>query len=115
MVEFPDPRLADDEGLIAQGGELTPEFLLSAYCQGIYPWFCEDEPILWWSPNPRMVLLPQNFKLRKSLQQVIRRGTFDVKIDTAFKEVITKCSNIAETFATFWSAHKREQHCNDIR
>lgn len=95
MVEFPDPRLADDDGLIAHGGELTPEFLLSAYCQGIYPWFCEDEPILWWSPNPRMVLLPENFKLRKSLQQVIRRGTFEVKVDTAFKEVITQCSKIA--------------------
>lgn len=94
MIEFPNPNLADDEGLIAQGGELTPEYLLSAYCQGIYPWFCEGEPILWWSPNPRMVLLPQNFKLRKSLRQVINRGTFELRVDTAFKEVITNCSRI---------------------
>ncbi len=94
MIEFPDPKLANDEGLIAQGGELTPEFLLSAYCQGIYPWFCEGEPILWWSPNPRMVLLPQNFKLRKSLKQVINKGTFELRIDTAFGEVITNCSQI---------------------
>ena len=105
MIEFPDPNLADDEGLIAQGGKLTPEFLLSAYCQGIYPWFCEDEPILWWSPNPRMVLFPENFKLRKSLRQVIKRGTFELKIDNAFREVITSCSRIsrpdqAETWIT---------------
>lgn len=94
MIEFPDPKLADDDGLIAQGGELTPEFLLSAYCQGIYPWFCADEPILWWSPNPRMVLLPENFKLRKSLKQVIKRGTFELRVDTAFREVINNCSRI---------------------
>jgi leucyl/phenylalanyl-tRNA--protein transferase len=94
MIEFPDPKLSDDEGLIAQGGELTPEYLLSAYCQGIYPWFCEDEPILWWSPNPRMVLLPEKFKLRKSLRQVINRSTYELKVDTAFREVITNCSRI---------------------
>jgi leucyl/phenylalanyl-tRNA--protein transferase len=94
MIEFPDPKLADDEGLIAQGGKLTPEFLLSAYCQGIYPWFCEDEPILWWSPNPRMVLFPDKFKIRKSLRQVINRNTFELRIDTAFRDVITNCSHI---------------------
>lgn len=94
MIEFPDPNLADDEGLLAQGGELSPEFLLSAYCQGIYPWFCEGEPILWWSPNPRMLLFPDKFKLRKSLAQVIRRNTFELKVDTAFREVITACSQI---------------------
>ncbi|WP_206082016.1 leucyl/phenylalanyl-tRNA--protein transferase [Maribellus sediminis] len=94
MIEFPDPNLADDEGLLAQGGQLSPEFLLSAYCQGIYPWFCEGEPILWWSPNPRMLLFPDKFKLRKSLAQVIRRNTFELKVDTAFREVITACSQI---------------------
>jgi leucyl/phenylalanyl-tRNA--protein transferase len=94
MIEFPDPKLADDEGLIAQGGALTPEFLLSAYCQGIFPWFCEDEPILWWSPNPRMVLLPEKFKLQKSLRQVINKSIFELRVDTAFREVITHCSKI---------------------
>ncbi len=92
MIQFPDPNLADDEGLIAYGGELSPEYLLSAYVQGIFPWFSEDEPILWWSPNPRMVLKTEDFKLRKSLQQVIRRKTFELRIDTAFREVITHCS-----------------------
>jgi len=94
MIEFPDPKLADDDGLIAQGGELSPEYLLSAYCQGIYPWFCEDEPILWWSPNPRMILRPKKFKLRKSLSRVIKRATFELRVDTAFGEVITNCSRI---------------------
>lgn len=94
MIKFPDPKLADDEGLVAQGGQLTPDFLLSAYCQGIFPWFCANEPILWWSPNPRMVLFPEKFKIRKSLLQVLRRNTFELRIDTAFREVITYCSRI---------------------
>ncbi|WP_297091701.1 leucyl/phenylalanyl-tRNA--protein transferase [uncultured Draconibacterium sp.] len=94
MIEFPDPNQADDDGLLAQGGELTPEFLLSAYSQGIFPWFCEGEPILWYSPNPRMVLKPENFKLRKSLQQTIKRGIFELRIDTAFREVISNCSTV---------------------
>ena len=92
MIEFPDPNLANDDGLIGHGGELTPEYLLSAYCQGIFPWFSEGEPILWWSPNPRMVLFPEKFKLRKSLRQVINRGTYEIRIDTAFRDVITSCS-----------------------
>lgn len=94
MIEFPDPKLADDDGLIAQGGELSPEYLLSAYFQGIYPWFCESEPILWWSPNPRMILFPNKFKLRKSVHQVIKKASFELRVDTAFREVITNCSHI---------------------
>ncbi len=94
MIQFPDPNKADDEGLLAQGGELSPEFLLSAYCQGIFPWFCEGEPILWWSPNPRMVLFPEKFKVKKSLRQVIKKGVFELRIDTAFREVISNCSQI---------------------
>ncbi|WP_347839912.1 leucyl/phenylalanyl-tRNA--protein transferase [uncultured Draconibacterium sp.] len=94
MIEFPDPKQAEDHGLLAQGGELSPEFLLSAYSQGIFPWFCEGEPILWYSPNPRMILKPENFKLRKSLQQTINRGIFELRIDTAFREVISNCSTV---------------------
>lgn len=94
MIEFPNPNNADNDGLIAQGGELTPEFLLSAYYQGIFPWFCEGEPILWWSPSPRMVLLPENFRAKKSLLQVVKKNVFELRIDTAFKEVITNCSRV---------------------
>ncbi len=92
MIKFPDPNLSDDEGLIAYGGDLSPDFLLSAYSQGIFPWFMRDEPILWYSPNPRMVLLPENFKLSKSLRQVLKKETFQLKIDTSFREVIKACS-----------------------
>lgn len=94
MIQFPDPNQANDEGLIAYGGELTPEYLLSAYQQGIFPWFSENEPVLWWSPNPRMVLLPTDFTLKKSLRQVINKGIFELRIDTAFRKVITSCSKV---------------------
>lgn len=94
MIQFPDPNQANDEGLIAYGGELTPEYLLSAYQQGIFPWFSENEPVLWWSPNPRMVLLPTDFTLKKSLRQVINKGIFELRIDTGFREVITSCSKV---------------------
>lgn len=97
MIDFPDPNLADDDGLIAMGGELNAEFLLSAYMQGIFPWFTKDEPVLWWSPNPRMILKPGNFNYKKSLKQVIKKQTFELKIDTAFREVINNCSNIPRT------------------
>lgn len=94
MIKFPDPNLSDDEGLIAFGGDLSPEFLLSAYNQGIFPWFMQGEPILWYSPNPRMVLIPRNFKLSKSLSQVVKKEIFQLKIDTSFREVIERCSRV---------------------
>ncbi len=94
MIDFPDPNLADDSGLLAQGGELSTEFLLSAYSQGVFPWFCEGEPILWWSPNPRMVLYPEKFKCSKSLRQIINKDIFELRVDTAFEEVIGHCSKI---------------------
>lgn len=94
LIQFPDPLLADDEGIVAVGGELTSEYLISAYTQGVFPWFNEGNPILWWSPNPRLVLFPQKFKLRKSLKQVIRGNKFSVKIDTNFESVIKSCASI---------------------
>lgn len=93
-VQFPDPELADDHGLVAIGGDLSPEYLLSAYAQGIFPWFSEGEPILWWSLDPRMVLYPDQLKVSKSLRQIIRSGRFDIQIDTAFEEVIKQCSSM---------------------
>jgi leucyl/phenylalanyl-tRNA---protein transferase len=91
-VQFPDPNKAENEGLVAVGGELNPDFILSAYQQGIFPWFNEDDPILWWSPNPRLVLYPEDFKLSDSLRQVIRSNKFRIAIDSNFSEVIKNCS-----------------------
>jgi leucyl/phenylalanyl-tRNA---protein transferase len=94
QIQFPDPELADDDGLIAVGGELTPEYLISAYVKGIFPWFGEGDPILWWSPNPRLVLYPENFKVSKTLAKLVKSDRFELKIDTSFSSVIKSCSKI---------------------
>ena len=91
---FPPPRLASREGLLAVGGDLSPERLLAAYGDGIFPWFSEGEPILWWSPDPRLVLFPHEFKVSKSLHKVLKRSRFDITIDEAFRRVITACADI---------------------
>lgn len=91
-VQFPDAEMADENGLLAVGGKLEPEYLISAYASGIFPWFGEGDPILWWSPNPRLVLFPDNFKVSKSLKKLIQGNQFSIKIDCDFKSVITNCS-----------------------
>ena len=91
---FPQPRLATREGLLAIGGDLSVDRLILAYQNGIFPWFSEGEPILWWSPDPRLVLFPSDFKPSKSLQKVIRRSIFDISLDQAFPEVIRECARI---------------------
>ncbi len=91
---FPDPRTADEDGLIGYGGDLSSDRLLSAYKQGIFPWYKEDEPILWWSPNPRLLLYPDKFIVRKSFKRVLRSGKFTVTFDKHFSQVITSCANI---------------------
>jgi leucyl/phenylalanyl-tRNA--protein transferase len=91
---FPDPNLAEDEGLIAVGGDLSSKRLLLAYANGIFPWYSEGDPILWWSPDPRIVLFPDKFRISKSLKQTLRNNQFTVKFDSAFEEVIDACSNI---------------------
>ncbi len=91
-IIFPDPELADEEGLLAYGGNLEVGTLLHAYSLGIFPWYNDDTPILWWSPDPRMVLFPDKFRLSKSLNQKIRKKVFTVKFDTCFAKVIKSCA-----------------------
>ncbi len=93
-VVFPDPRNASTEGLLAWGGDLSPERLLAAYARGIFPWFNTDDPILWWSPDPRLVLYPHDLKLSKSFRRVLRNGAYDVKFDHDFPAVIRACGDI---------------------
>jgi len=93
-VQFPDPNLAEAEGLVAMGGNLSSDFLLSAYSQGLFPWFSEGEPILWWSPDPRMILFPDRFKISASLRQTIRRNLFTLKVDHDFGSVIRNCADV---------------------
>lgn len=85
--------LTEPNGLLAVGGDLSVNRLLDAYSQGIFPWFSEGEPVLWWSPDPRMVLFPDELKISKSLAKTIKQGRFEVRFNTAFREVITACSN----------------------
>lgn len=87
-----DTALAEPNGLLAIGGDLAPERLLDAYRRGIFPWFNPGEPILWWSPDPRMVLVPDAVRVTRSLARRLRNGGFELRVDTAFVEVMRACA-----------------------
>lgn len=93
-IAFPDPRDADPSGLLAVGGDLSCERLLLAYSLGIFPWYSEGQPILWHSPDPRTVLLPQHLHVSRSLRKALRRRRFEVRLDTAFDAVIGACARV---------------------
>ncbi len=107
---FPNPNSAPSDGLLAVGGDLSVNRLLLAYNSGIFPWFEENQPILWWSPDPRMVLFPNMFKLSKSLRKTLRDGRFKVTFNQNFESVIHNCAQIprrgqAETWITAEMQH----------
>jgi leucyl/phenylalanyl-tRNA--protein transferase len=89
---FPDPRDAEPDGLLAVGGDLSPARLVAAYARGIFPWYSSDSPILWWSPDPRLVLEPGSLHVSRSLERTLRRRTYEVRADTAFERVIRRCA-----------------------
>ncbi len=91
---FPHPSLAEEDGLLAVGGDLSTERLLLAYANGIFPWYDEGWPIMWWAPDPRMVLFPEKLKISKSLKQTLRNKKFTVTFDAHFKDVIEACSKV---------------------
>jgi leucyl/phenylalanyl-tRNA--protein transferase len=93
-IVFPSPELADEDGLLAVGGDLSVERLLLAYSMGIFPWYSDDSPILWWSPDPRLVLFPDELKVSRSLRQTLKKGMFRVSFDTAFEEVMRGCAEV---------------------
>ena len=93
-IIFPPIHLANEDGILAIGGDLSTERLLLAYKNGIFPWFNEGEPIIWYSPNPRMVLFPKNLKISKSMQQIIRKNEFKITFNQNFSEVIRNCKTI---------------------
>jgi len=89
---FPDPDNADPDGLLAVGGDLCPERLLAAYANGIFPWYAENSPILWWSTNPRLALIPEEFHMPRSLRRTLNKGLFTFTMDTRFEAVIRRCA-----------------------
>lgn len=93
-VGFPPPHLASDSGLLAVGGDLQKERLLTAYAMGIFPWYSPEEPILWWSPDPRMVLYPEELHVSRRLRRTLRQGRFEVTADRDFASVIRHCAQV---------------------
>ncbi|MCF6219034.1 MAG: leucyl/phenylalanyl-tRNA--protein transferase [Gammaproteobacteria bacterium] len=91
---FPDPNLAltEPDGLLAVGGDLSRKRLLSAYQQGVFPWFSDQQPILWWSPDPRCVVYPQQLKVSRSMNKTLRKGEYTITLDNAFEHVMRECA-----------------------
>jgi leucyl/phenylalanyl-tRNA--protein transferase len=92
-IVFPPVDHAKPEGLLAIGGDLSPERLLAAYSEGIFPWYSEGEPILWWSPDPRFVLFPDELRISRSMKQFLKKGSVRTTFDRAFPEVIAACGS----------------------
>jgi len=93
-IAFPPPHFASKEGLLAIGGDLSRERLLLAYRMGIFPWYSEGEPILWWSPDPRLVLYPDELHISRTLTKVLKKNIFKITMDQAFEQVIDACAEI---------------------
>jgi leucyl/phenylalanyl-tRNA---protein transferase len=102
--DFPpvDKALRDPDGLLAIGGNLDPQRILSAYRRGIFPWFSEGQPILWWSPDPRCVIMPGQMKISRSLRKTLRKGLFDLTCDRAFGDVISACAAPRDGIRDTW-------------
>jgi leucyl/phenylalanyl-tRNA--protein transferase len=97
-----DQALREPNGLLAAGGELTPEWLLAAYRHGIFPWYSAGEPLLWWSPDPRMVLRPEAVRITRTLRRTLRQGRFELRCDTQFADVMTACAEPREPGGGTW-------------
>lgn len=92
LLAFPDPRDASPEGIVAYGGDLSPSRLMLAYRKGIFPWYSKGDPILWWSPDPRLIMNLDDFRLRRSLKKKLK--AFEIRFDTAFEAVMRECATI---------------------
>lgn len=94
-LAFPPPELAEDDGLLAVGGDLSVDRLVLAYSMGIFPWYSENYPILWWSPDPRPVIYPEELKVSHTLRQTIKKGIYKVTTNASFEDVIRNCATIS--------------------
>lgn len=116
-LRFPPVDLANRDGILAYGGDLSTKRVLLAYQKGIFPWYSEDTPILWWSPNPRFVLFPEDLKVSKSMRRLLRKKEFDITFDTDFEGVLRQCQQVprndqdgtwitGELFDTYMEIHQ---------
>lgn len=105
-IEAPFPPVehaeTEPDGLLAVGGDLSPTRLLNAYCSGIFPWYSDDQPILWWSPNPRAVIYPQKIKISRSLRKILRNKPYHVTYDQAFSKVMLSCAKPRQDSPGTW-------------
>ncbi|MBZ9687545.1 leucyl/phenylalanyl-tRNA--protein transferase [Clostridium estertheticum] len=108
---FPDPSLAEEDGLLALDGDLSPERLLLAYSNGIFPWFSDEEPILWWSPDPRFVLYPKDIRISHSMKKILKKNIYKISFDTCFRDVISNCSNMRKEEGTWITNEMIEAYC----
>jgi len=109
-LAFPPVHLANSDGVLAIGGDLSVERLKLAYTSGIFPWYNQGEPIVWYSPDPRMVLFPKDLKISKSMKQIMRKGDFRITFNEGFSEVISNCKSIyREGQGGTWITHEMQQ------
>ncbi|OHD56094.1 MAG: leucyl/phenylalanyl-tRNA--protein transferase [Spirochaetes bacterium GWF1_51_8] len=118
LAVFPPVELSEPDGLLAIGGDLSIERLIEAYTHGIFPWYSDDMPILWWSPDPRFILYPDRLHVSRRMERILRSGEFEIRFDTAFRDVITGCSEapregqdgtwiVAEMIEAYVSLHEQ--------
>jgi len=108
-IIFPPSHLAASSGILAVGGDLSPERILEAYRQGIFPWYADQEPIIWWSPDPRFVLFPSEIRVSRSMRQILRQGRFTITFDQDFQAVITACQKPRPGQAGTWITREMKE------
>jgi len=101
-VPWIPPELGDRQGLVGVGGDLSPGTLVRAYSEGVFPWYNEGDPILWWSPDPRMVLFPEELRISRSLRKTVKHGVFEIRLDTSFRKVMESCAGPRDGQAGTW-------------
>ncbi|MFD2563243.1 leucyl/phenylalanyl-tRNA--protein transferase [Aquimarina rubra] len=111
-INFPPVTAADEDGLLAIGGDLSTSRLMNAYNSGIFPWYDKDQPILWFSPDPRMVLFPDDLKISKSMRQLLRKNCFEVTFNKNFEQVINHCATISrpDQFGTWITSDMQQAY-----
>ncbi|MGJ8689932.1 MAG: leucyl/phenylalanyl-tRNA--protein transferase [Gammaproteobacteria bacterium] len=113
LLDFPpvSQALKDPDGLLAVGGDLRSARLINAYQHGIFPWYQDDQPILWWSPALRMALAPEQLRVSRSMRKILRKQPYRVTLDTAFQEVIEHCADVREDDGTWITPEMQEAYC----